>query len=95
MENNEIIDPDKRTAKLMGIINGVSVLLMFLCCLRDEVAFFAFILGGLAGLVNFVLMIIFIVQRKTFSYIICIISMLLLPIIGFGCCAYGIKNMGF
>ncbi|MBL7910024.1 MAG: hypothetical protein JNJ41_03070 [Bacteroidia bacterium] len=95
MENNEIIDPDKKTAKLMGIVNGLLVVLMGLCCLSEDLAVFAFILGCLAGILNFILMIIFIVQRKTFSYIICIISMLLMPIIGFGCCAYGIKNLGF
>ncbi|MDP1802931.1 MAG: hypothetical protein Q8L81_16335 [Bacteroidota bacterium] len=95
MENNEIVDPDKKTAKLMGIINGSLVVLMGLCCFSEDAAFFAFILGGLAGIVNFILMIVFIVQRKTFSYITCIISMLLMPIIGFGCCAYGIKGMGF
>lgn len=95
MENNQIEEESKKAAKTIGIINVSSVVLMVLCCFSNDLAPFAFILGVIAALVNFIMMIIYIVQRKTYAYIICIISMLLLPIIGFGCCAAGIDTGHF
>ncbi len=93
MEINQIEAEAKKAAKTIGIINVSTVVLMLLCCLSKDAAFFAFLLGLIAALVNFIMMIVYIVQKKAYAYIICIISMLLLPIIGFGCCAAGIGDM--
>jgi tellurite resistance protein TehA-like permease len=90
MENNtNLPDTDKKTTNAIVLVNFCTVALMALMCFSKDLAFFAFALGMFAGITNFVLMIVFITQRKTQAYIVCLISMLLLPIIGFGCCAAG------
>lgn len=94
--NNDFITADRKSAKTIAIINGSTVLLIgILCLLGDGASFFAFFIGLLAALVNFILMIINISAGKTYTFVTCIICMLLLPIIGFGCCAMGISNTNF
>lgn len=84
---------DKLNAKKVRLINIVVVVIMVLLSFAGDLALISFILGILAGLVNFIMMIIYIINRQTYSYVTCIISMLLLPIIGFGCCAMGVDGM--
>jgi len=93
MENNVNEEAGKKAAKTIGFINIGAVVLMLLCCLNQDAAFIAFILGLVAALTNLIMMIVFITQRKISAFIICLISMLLMPIIGFGCCAAGMGPM--
>lgn len=84
---------DKMNAKKVRLTNIVVVVIMAILGFMGDLALISFFLGLLAGLVNFIMMIIYIIDRQTYSYITCIISMLLLPIIGFGCCAMGVDGM--
>lgn len=84
---------DKMNAKKVRLTNIVVIAIMAVLSFTGDFALISFFLGLLAGLVNFIMMIIYIINRQTYSYVTCIISMLLLPIIGFGCCAMGVDGM--
>ena len=83
------IEPAKsnKTARIINIVNVVVLLLMLAVCLVEEGGFISFLLGCLMGMGNFICMIIFITRKEPAAYISNIIWMLLMPIIGFGCCA--------
>jgi hypothetical protein len=76
-----------REAKIINIINGSVMLGMLLMCLTKDGGFAAFMVGVAMMLGNFVSMIIFIVRKNVFAFVSNIIWMLLMPVIGFGCCA--------
>ncbi len=84
---------DKMNAKKVRLTNIVVIVIMAILGFMGDFALISFFLGILAGFVNFIMMIVYIVNRQTYSYVTCIISILLLPIIGFGCCAMGVDGM--
>jgi K+-sensing histidine kinase KdpD len=78
---------DKMNAKKIAIANFIAVVIMALLAFGNELAIISFFIGILAAIINFVAMIYHITRKEPYSYITCIISMLLMPIIGFGCCS--------
>ncbi|MCE3258443.1 MAG: hypothetical protein K0S12_84 [Bacteroidetes bacterium] len=77
-----------RAARIINIVNGAGLALMLLLCLiPDAGGFFSFLLGCVLGLGNFICMIIQITHKNVAAYVSNIIWMLLMPIVGFGCCA--------
>lgn len=92
MENNAVDNSGKKETGNILKFNLTGVGLMVLCTLSENVALAAFLFGLILGLINFILMIVFILHKKPFAYMTCLISMLLLPIIGFGCCTAGIHS---
>jgi hypothetical protein len=74
-------------ARIVNIVNACALVLMLLLCLTKEGGFFAFFVGLGMGVYNLISMIVFIVQKNVFAFVSNIIWMLLMPIIGFGCCA--------
>ncbi len=95
MENNTnpAKSADQKNSKSVYTVNLLVLVLIVLIGFTGEMAFFSFLIGLLAGGINLILMIVFFAQQKQHSGIACLISMLLLPIIGFGCCAAGMTNM--
>lgn len=78
----------KKRNKIVNILNGsVLVLMLLLCLIPDSGGILAFSLGCILSLINFILMIVYFATRYTMAGVYCIIWMLLLPIVGFGCCA--------
>lgn len=78
---------NNKATRIINIINVVVLLLMFAVCLIEEGGIISFFLGCAMGMGNFISMIIFITRKEPGAYISNIIWMLLMPIIGFGCCA--------
>jgi hypothetical protein len=54
----------------------------------------AFVGGAVVGLINFFSMFAFFAKRNPYAAFSCLIWAFLLPIIGFGCCASGIRIGG-
>jgi len=96
MENEELTLKKKKAVKLVNIVNGIVAALMLLTCLvpNEATGILAFLLGGAVAIVNLVFLVIF-ANRGWNAYVFCIIWMLVLPIIGFGCCAVGLSEMSY
>lgn len=80
-------DIQKRNVRLVNGINiGILLLLMSFCFMEDGgiITFFGSLFFAGA---NFISMIVFIARGQSEVFISNIIWMLLMPIIGFGCCA--------
>jgi hypothetical protein len=84
----------KKAAMWVNIINAIGLGIMLLLCLPEDGGFIAFILGCLLACYNFISMIIQFVNKNTMAAVFNIIWMLLMPIIGFGCCAATINFHG-
>lgn len=80
---------DRMNARKIVIANIIAVVIMALLAFGNELAIISFFIGILAAIINFASMIYHITQKETYSYITCIICMLLMPIVGFGCCSSG------
>ncbi len=80
-------DLQKRNVRMVNGVNIAILLLLASCCLVKDGGFVTFFGSLFIGFANFVCMIVFIVHRKPEVWISNIIWMLLMPIIGFGCCA--------
>ena len=93
MENEEKDVSGNKEAKKIRQVNLLVLVVIVVFSFTGQGAFLSFIVGLIAGLSNFILMFVYISQGKTSAYLTCIISMLLLPIIGFGCCAMGISSI--
>jgi hypothetical protein len=87
------INIDKQCAKKLATYNAMVAGIMLLTCLGNELAILSFPVGVIASIVNLILMIGYISKNQTYSYLTCIICMLLMPIIGFGCCASGFSGL--
>lgn len=96
MENEELTLKKKKAAKLVNIINAGVVAIMLLMCLEEtgSGAVFAFFVGCAIAVLNLIFLIIFAVRRWN-AFVFCIIWMLVLPIVGFGCCASAFSHNGF
>jgi hypothetical protein len=80
-------DLQKRNVRMVNGINIAILLLLASCCLVKDGGIITFFGGVVIGFANFICMIVCITQRKPEVWISNIIWMLLMPIIGFGCCA--------
>ncbi|MBA3665305.1 MAG: hypothetical protein H0W61_13995 [Bacteroidetes bacterium] len=80
-----------RTAKTINIVNAVILAVMLLLCLTDSGVLSSFI-GAVMAVYNMISMIAYIVRKNPYAYISNIIWMLVMPIIGFGCCAMAFNN---
>ncbi|MGZ3899446.1 MAG: hypothetical protein ACXVNM_06835 [Bacteroidia bacterium] len=78
--------------KIVNIVNGCVLAVMLLLCLIDGGGILSFFVGALMSLYNLISMIIYITQKNVMAYVSNIIWMLLMPIIGFGCCAAAFKG---
>jgi hypothetical protein len=88
MEDNQTQQPGyNREARTINIINAIALAIMILLCLVEGGGIFSFIIGCLLSLYNFISMIVYIVNKNTAAFVFNIVWMLLMPIIGFGCCA--------
>lgn len=96
MENEELTLKKRKAVKLVNIVNGIIAALMLISCLfpNEATGILAFLLGAAVAIVNLVFLIIF-ASRGWNAYVFCIIWMLVLPIIGFGCCALGLSEMSY
>jgi hypothetical protein len=80
-------DSQKRDVRLVNGINiGILLVLVSLCFIKDGgiITFFGSLFFGGC---NFISMIVFIAKSRPEIFLSNIIWMLLMPIIGFGCCA--------
>ncbi len=77
----------KKRNRFCNILNGAILAIMLLLCLVPEGGIFSFFIGCGLACVNFILMIVHFATKYTMTGVFYIIWMLLLPIIGFGCCA--------
>jgi hypothetical protein len=80
-------DNQKKNLKVVSLVNAGILLLMVLICLIPGQGVFSFLLGALGGVGNLICMIIGIAKKHPEIWVSNIIWLLLLPIIGFGCCA--------
>lgn len=96
MENEELIQKKKKAVKLVNVINAGVVAIMLLMCLETtgSGAIFAFFVGCAIAVLNLIFLIVFVVRGWN-AFVFCIIWMLVLPIVGFGCCASAFSQSGF
>lgn len=98
MEENYLEKEQQNKTKAVKMVNymngGVAALMLLLCFESSGTGgVIGFFIGGAFAIVNLILLIIH--ARKGYNaYIYNIIWMLLMPIIGFGCCASAFVNGG-
>jgi hypothetical protein len=80
----------------VNIFNLVVLIIMLLMSTdnKGEGPLMAFFVGGVVGFINLIAAIVFSRRDNSFAAITCVIWTLVLPIIGFGCCASGLKLGG-
>jgi hypothetical protein len=79
-------------ARTVNIVNVIALGLMLLMFFSGDSGLLGFVLAIGMGVYNFVSMCVFIGQKNTSAYVSNLIWMLLMPIIGFGCCAVTFKG---
>ncbi len=94
---NTTLQSDKKIAKIIAIVNAILIPLICITFFKPhdrvlESSIITFLLASFAGLVNFILMIAFILKGKRYTYIICLICMILIPLIGLGGCQFAFST---
>lgn len=101
MENqnisNDFISSDKKSAKILALINIITIPLVCITFFKShdkvlESSIMTFLLAALLGIVNLILMILYIAKKKSLTYKVCLIFMILIPIIGLGGCQFAFST---
>ncbi len=82
MSDNHII-----TTARVNIINLVMAAIIVLCAIGHN-TLLGFVCSIFFAAANFIMMIVFMIKGRPDVFVSNIIWMLLLPVVGFGCCAY-------
>lgn len=78
----------KKRNRVCNILNICALAIMLgMCLIPDGGGVFSFFIGCGLACINFILMIVNFANKYTITGVYYLIWMLLLPIVGFGCCA--------